>query len=172
MDFNEFKELAKKRESCRDFDPEREVEIEKIEACLETMKLAPSACNAQPYYYYLVHGDEAKNLSKYFQLGKMNSFTKDAAAFAIVTEENYNLSAKIGSSVKNQDYKSIDIGISAAYFTAEATSLGLSTCIIGWFDEEKLQKFLKIFIKKLPELTDSLKLIQIFRPISFPNFPL
>ena len=93
MDFNEFKELAKKRESCRDFDPEREVEIEKIEACLETMKLAPSACNAQPYYYYLVHGDEAKNLSKYFQLGKMNSFTKDAAAFAIVTEENYNLSA-------------------------------------------------------------------------------
>ena len=143
MDFNEFKELAKKRESCRDFDPEREVEIEKIEACLETMKLAPSACNSQPYYYYLVHGDEAKNLSKYFQLCKINSFNIEAAAFAIVTEENYNLSAKIGSSVKNQDYKSIDIGISAAYFTAEATSLGLSTCIIGWFDEEKLQKFLK-----------------------------
>lgn len=143
MDFNEFKELAKKRESCRDYDPDREVEIEKIEACLETMKLAPSACNAQPYYYYLVRGDDAKNISKYFQLGKMNSFTKDVSTFAIVTEENYNLSAKIGSSVKNQDYKSIDIGISAAYFTAEATSLGLSTCIIGWFDEEKLQKFLK-----------------------------
>ena len=49
MDFNEFKELAKKRESCRDYDPDREVEIEKIEACLETMKLAPSACNAQPW---------------------------------------------------------------------------------------------------------------------------
>lgn len=143
MEFNQFLDLAKVRESCRDYDPEREVEIEKLEACLESMKLSPSACNAQPYFYYIVHGDDAKNISKYFQVGTMNSFVKDVNAFAIVTEENYNLSAKIGSSIKNQDYKSIDIGISAAYFTAEATSLGLSTCIIGWFDEEKLQKFLK-----------------------------
>lgn len=143
MEFNQFLDLAKIRESCREYDPEREVEIEKLEACLESMKLSPSACNAQPYFYYIVHGDDAKNISKYFQVGTMNSFVKDVNAFAIVTEENYNLSAKIGSSIKNQDYKSIDIGISAAYFTAEATSLGLSTCIIGWFDEEKLQKFLK-----------------------------
>lgn len=143
MEFNQFLDLAKIRESCREYDPEREVEIEKLEACLESMKLSPSACNAQPYFYYIVHGDDAKNISKYFQVGTMNSFVKDVNAFAIVTEENYNLSAKIGSSIKNQDYKSIDIGISAAYFTAEATSLGLSTCIIGWFDEEKLQKYLK-----------------------------
>lgn len=143
MEFNQFLDLAKVRESCRDYDPEREVEVEKLEACLESMKLSPSACNAQPYFYYIVHGDDAKNISKYFQVGTMNSFVKDVNAFAIVTEENYNLSAKIGSSIKNQDYKSIDIGISAAYFTAEATSLGLSTCIIGWFDEEKLQKYLK-----------------------------
>ena len=143
MDFNEFLDLAKVRQSCRNFDPDREVEIEKLEACLESMKLSPSACNAQPYFYYVVQGEDAKNISKYFQVGTMNSFVKDVNAFAIVTEENYNLSAKIGSSIKNQDYKSIDIGISAAYFTAEATSLGLSTCIIGWFAEEKLQKFLK-----------------------------
>ena len=101
MEFKDFKELAKVRESCRDYDADREVEIEKIEACLETMKLAQSDCNAQPYYYYIVQGDDAKNISKYFQLGKMNSFAKDISAFAIVTEENYNLSAKIGSSVKD-----------------------------------------------------------------------
>ena len=106
------------------------------------MKLSPSACNAQPYFYYIVSCDEAKNVRNHLQLGKMNSFAKDVNAFAIVTEENYNLSAKLGSSVKGQDYKSIDIGISAAYFTAQATSLGLSTCIMGWFDEEKLQKYL------------------------------
>lgn len=93
-------------------------------------------------FYYIVKGDEAKNVRDLLQLGKMNSFAKDVNAFAVVTEENYNLSAKLGSSVKNQDYKSIDIGISAAYFTAQATSLGLSTCIMGWFDEEKLQKYL------------------------------
>lgn len=143
MEFKDFKELAKIRQSCRDYDPDREVELEKIQACLDAMKLAPSACNAQPYYYYIVRGHDAKSIANYFQLGAMNSFAKDVSAFAIVTEENYNLTAKIGSSLKDQDYRSIDIGISAAYFTAEATSLGLSTCIIGWFDEEKLQKFLK-----------------------------
>ena len=37
MEFKDFKELAKVRESCRDYDADREVEIEKIEACLETM---------------------------------------------------------------------------------------------------------------------------------------
>ncbi|MGF0095148.1 nitroreductase family protein [Peptoniphilus sp. SGI.035] len=142
MEFTDFKELAKIRQSCRDYDPDRKVEIEKLQTCLDTIKLAPSACNAQPYYYYIVHGDNAKIISKYLQLGKMNSFTKDVNAFAIVTEENYNLTAKIGSKVKNQDFKSVDIGISTAYFTAEATTLGLSTCIIGWFDEEKIQKFL------------------------------
>ena len=70
------------------------------------MKLSPSACNAQPYFYYMVSGDEAKNVRNLLQLGKMNSFAKDVNAFAIVTEENYNLSAKISSSVKDQDYKS------------------------------------------------------------------
>lgn len=142
MEFKEFLDIAKIRQSCRSYDPEREVEVEKLEACLESMKLSPSACNAQPYFYYIVHGHEAKNIKDLLQLGAMNSFAKDVNAFAIVTEENYNLSAKIGSSVKDQDYKSVDIGISAAYFTAEATTLGLSTCIMGWFDEEKLQKYL------------------------------
>ena len=142
MEFKDFIDLAKVRQSCRSYDPDREVEVEKLEACLESMKLAPSACNAQPYFYYLVHGDEAKNIKDHLQLGTMNSFAKDVNAFAIVTEENYNLTAKIGSSVKDQDYKSIDIGISAAYFTAEATTLGLSTCIMGWFDEDKLKKYL------------------------------
>lgn len=142
MEFKEFIDLAKVRQSCRSYDPDREVEAEKLDACLESMKLSPSACNAQPYFYYIVKGDEAKNVAKHLQLGAMNSFAKDVNAFAVVTEENYNLSAKIGSSVKDQDYKSIDIGISVAYFTAQATSLGLSTCIMGWFDEEKLQKYL------------------------------
>lgn len=144
MEFNEFIEIAKIRQSVRDYDKDREVEDDKILSCLETMKLSPSACNAQPYFYHIVKGDKAKSLSKYLTLGAMNSFAKDVNTFAVVTEENYNLTAKIGSSVKNQDFKSVDIGISVAYFTAQATTLGLSTCILGWFDEKKLQDLLDI----------------------------
>ena len=42
--------------------------------------------------------------------------------------------------VKKNDYRSIDIGILAAYITAEATAQGLSTCILGWLDDKKLRE--------------------------------
>ena len=49
-------------------------------------------------------------------------------------------SAAAGAKIKNNDYRSMDIGIAAAYLTAEAAAQNLSTCILGWFDDEKLRK--------------------------------
>ena len=46
----------------------------------------------------------------------------------------------MGARVKGNDYRSMDIGIAVAYLTAEATSQGLSTCILGWLDDEKIRK--------------------------------
>lgn len=137
----DFLELANNRQSTRKFDPARPVDKELLQKCLDAMILSPSACNSQPYFYYVLKGRRAKKAAQY--AGKINAFAKDAPVIVVVTEENYNLTAKIGSMIKEQDYKSIDIGISAAYFTLEATSLGLSTCIMGWFDEKELQKLLK-----------------------------
>jgi nitroreductase len=45
----------------------------------------------------------------------------------------------LGAKVKKNDYRSIDIGILAAYLTAEATARGLGTCILGWLDDEKIR---------------------------------
>jgi len=45
----------------------------------------------------------------------------------------------MGAKIKNNDYRSMDIGIACAYLTAEATAQGLSTCILGWFDDEKVR---------------------------------
>jgi nitroreductase len=58
----------------------------------------------------------------------------------VISEEAYVASAALGAKVKGNDYRSIDIGITAAYLTAEATARGLSTCILGWFDDEKIRK--------------------------------
>ena len=41
-------------------------------------------------------------------------------------------------------YKRQDIGIAVAHFTLCATSCGLSTCILGWFEEKKLAQLLGI----------------------------
>ena len=46
----------------------------------------------------------------------------------------------MGAKVKGNDYRSMDIGIAVAYLTAEATAQGLSTCILGWLDDEKIRK--------------------------------
>jgi nitroreductase len=47
--------------------------------------------------------------------------------------------AALVAKVKKNDYRSIDIGIVAAYVTAEATDQGLSTCILGWLDDEVIR---------------------------------
>ena len=42
----DFKTIALTRQSCREYDPSRDVEEEKLQAVLEMVRLAPSACNA------------------------------------------------------------------------------------------------------------------------------
>ena len=58
----------------------------------------------------------------------------------VVSEQPYVKSAAVGAKLKNNDYRSIDIGIATAYLTAEAAAQGLSTCILGWLDDEKIRK--------------------------------
>ena len=70
----------------------------------------------------------------------MNKFTLDAPILIVVSEGSYSATAALGAKVKHNDYRSIDIGITVAYLTAEATAQGLSTCIIGWFDNDKIKK--------------------------------
>ncbi len=138
----DFLTLAENRQSCRNYDPNRTVEQGKIEACLEAARLSPSACNAQPYHITVAAGDRAQDVGRLVRSMGMNGFTKDAPAFLIIAEDDYNRTAAIGSKLKDQDYRSVDIGILAAYITAEAHTQGLGSCILGWFDEKKLQALL------------------------------
>lgn len=134
-----FTEIAKNRYSCRAYDANRIVEDEKIKAILESARLSPSACNGQPYHFTVCKGEKAKEVAKATQSMGMNKFTADAPVMIVISEENYNKTAGIGSKLKNNDYRSIDIGIATAYLTAEAAAQGLGTCILGWFDDKKIR---------------------------------
>ena len=70
----------------------------------------------------------------------MNKFAAQAPICIVISEMPYVKSAAVGAKVKKNDYRSIDIGITTAYLTAEATAQGLSTCILGWLDNEKISK--------------------------------
>jgi len=135
-----FTEIALARQSCRSYDEARAVEQEKLQAVLESARLAPSACNGQPYHFTVCSGEKAKEVAKLTTgMGGMNKFAVQAPVMIVMSEMPYVTSAALGAKVKNNDYRSMDIGIAAAYLTSEATAQGLSTCILGWFDDEKVR---------------------------------
>ena len=135
----DFLEIANHRQSCRGYDPDRPVEREKLEAILEAVRLAPSACNAQPYHLTVCRGETAKAVAKATQGMGMNKFADQAPVLIVISEAPYTKAAALGAKVKGNDYRSIDIGIATAYLTAEADTQDLSTCILGWLDDEKIR---------------------------------
>ena len=134
-----FMEIAQGRYSCRRYDPDRPVEQEKLDAILEAVRLAPSACNGQPYHLTVCRGETAQAVAKATMGMGMNKFAAEAPILIVISEESYVKTAALGAKVKGNDYRSIDIGIAAAYLTAEAAAQGLGTCILGWLDDEKIR---------------------------------
>ena len=135
----DFQEIALNRQSCRSYDPTREVEEEKLTAILESARLAPSACNGQPYHFTVCRGETAKAVAKATTGLGLNGFADQAPILIVISEMPYSKTAALGAKMKGNDYRSIDIGIAAAYITAEATAQGLGTCILGWLDDAEIR---------------------------------
>lgn len=131
--------VAKQRQSCRNYDSSKPIEKEKLDAILEAARLSPSACNGQPYHITVCGGDAASAVAQATMGMGMNKFANDAPILLVLSEKPYVKSAAIGAKLKNNDYRSLDIGILSAYITAEAESQGLGSCILGWFDGDKIK---------------------------------
>ena len=134
-----FTEIAQNRQSCRKYDSTKAVEQEKLDAILNAARLSPSACNGQPYHVTVCTGDTAAAVAKATQGMGMNKFVSDAPVQLVISEKPYCRTAAVGSKLKHNDYRSIDIGIVAAYITAEASAQGLGSCILGWLDSDKIK---------------------------------
>lgn len=134
-----FLEIAKTRQSCRSYDESRCVEQEKLDAVLEAAQLSPSACNGQPYKITVCRGQPAKDVAAATAGMGLNKFAVQAPILLVLSEMPYVKSAALGAKLKNNDYRSIDIGIAAAYITAEAAAQGLGSCILGWLDDQKIR---------------------------------
>ena len=139
-----FTEIAENRQSCRSYDPNRIVEQEKIDRILASARLAPSACNGQPYHITVCKDNAAALTAKAVQGANINKFAFDVPVMLVISEKPYVASAALGAKLKNNDYRSIDIGILAAYITAEAAAQELGSCILGWFDSDELKKICEV----------------------------
>ena len=60
MSINDFLTLCRDRYSCRFYDTERPVADEDLQNILEAARLAPSACNRQPWQFVVVRDEESR----------------------------------------------------------------------------------------------------------------
>ena len=144
---SDFMSLVQQRQSDRAFDSDRIVEKEKLERILEAGRLSPSACNAQPWHFIVVDDPELKNKVADATSTKMlglNHFTKQAPVHIVIVEEKENFSGGFGSWVKDKNFAHVDLGIVAAHICLAAENEGLGSCILGWFNEDKMRKLLNI----------------------------
>ncbi len=141
-----FLELANKRQSVRKYLP-KPVSRDILEKCLEAARLAPSACNSQPWSFIVVDGEELKNKlaqAAFSGVYSMNYFIKKAPVLVVVITEKSSYAARLGGYFKGVQYSLIDIGIACEHFLLQAAEEGLGTCMLGWFNEGAVKKILKI----------------------------
>ncbi len=138
-----FLELAGKRESCRKFNG-KPVAREDLLKCVEAARLAPSACNSQPWKFIIVDDSALKiELCRAaFSAPYTASWPEKAGAILVVISERGNFTARVGNFVRDTRYYLVDIGIAVEHFILQAAELGLGTCWMGWFNEKGVKKTL------------------------------
>ena len=148
----DFSELVQKRQSDRKY-ASRPVERDLVVTCLEAARLAPSACNSQPWKFVVVDDRELVRKVGEAAAGMgMNGFAREVPVIVAVVLEKMNLTARIGSVIKDKEYSLLDVGIAVEHFCLQAAELGLGTCIMGWFNEKKVKELLGIRGKRVPLL--------------------
>lgn len=130
-----FLELAAARRSIRKY-KDLPVEKAKLDLCLEAARLAPSACNSQPFRFMIINEPALKEKFCAAVFGGVYSATRFAAAAPVivaVVSETGKLSAWLGNQVQDTNFRLMDIGIAAEHFVLAAVEQGLGTCWLGWF---------------------------------------
>ena len=141
-----FPDLIKTRQSVRRYDS-RPVEKEKLIQCLEAARLAPSASNSQPWHFIVVDEPELKNKvakATFDSVLSFNRFALQAPVIIVMVAEKASLITRLASKIKKRDWSQVDTGIAAEHFCLQAVELGLGSCMLGWFYEDKVKKLLNI----------------------------
>lgn len=145
MQFVDFYQLVEARQSCRAYDSSCEIEKEKLARIIKAARLAPSACNSQPWHLITVTDVSRRNeVAHALTSIGMNKWAEQAAAFIVIVQESPNFTARLGGWIKNKHFPLIDCGIVSSHITLAATQEGLGSCILGWFDEKRMRKILNI----------------------------
>lgn len=145
-----FLELVKSRYSVRSYNPDKEVEQEKLDYILECARLAPSAVNFQPWNFYVIRDREVRE--------KINSCYKrewilDAPLVVVITAL-HDKSWK--RSYDGKDHADIDVAIAAEHICLAAAEQGIGSCWVCNFQADTCAEVLG-----LPENEEAVVMIPL-----------
>jgi nitroreductase len=141
-----FHELVKNRRSIRRY-LEKPVEREKVRACLEAARLAPSAENVQPWRFLVLDDAAVKEkfaTEAFSGIYNFSRFASKAPVLIVIMARLDLIANRLGKRIQGVPFYFIDIGIAGEHLVLQAEELGLGTCWIGWFSQRKTRKFFSI----------------------------
>jgi len=139
-----FQRILRGRRSIRRFLP-TPVEPEKLRACLEAARIAPSAHNEQPWRFIVVDDPALKErltAAAFSGFYSGSKFAAQAPVILVLLAKPGRAVARLGSRLQGVSYYLIDMGIAGEHIVLQAEELGLATCWMGWFNHRRARKVL------------------------------
>lgn len=135
-----------KRQSVRQYH-NKPVLREHILECIEAARLAPSACNGQPWKFVIIDDLVVKNRlceEAFSGIYAMNRFVSSAPVLVVVVSEKEKFMTSVAGRVRGTKFYLLDIGVACEHLVLQAAELGIGSCWIGWFNEKAVKKLLHI----------------------------
>lgn len=167
MEIDSLLELMRRRASCRKY-LDTPVEKDKIDNALEAARLAPSACNKQPWRFKILQDRNILDAicDRALLPGIPMPWLKQAPVIVVLCAETNVVTHTLAPMLSKVKYHLVDIGIAGEHFVLAAEAQGLATCWIGWFKERKVRK-----IASIPKNLQILSLISLGYPAEAQTQP-
>jgi len=129
-----------RRRSCRAYRTDT-VPRDLIDRVLKAARLAPSACNRQPWRFAVVTDAtlRQKIVSDGFGPGLAMPWAAAASVLIVLGMQRTLVVHRLAALFSRVDYPWIDIGIAGEHLVLQAEALGLGTCWIGWIQPTRLR---------------------------------
>jgi nitroreductase len=144
--YDDLLEVIRARRSCRRYDPARPVPRALLDRCVEAARLAPSACNCQPWRLVIADAPEtvARLRVAARKAGIPHPWWDQVPVFVALCARLDLVTHRVIPFFTGLPYYLIDMGIAGEHFVLAAETLGLGTCWIGWFNERGAKRVLGI----------------------------
>jgi len=162
-----FAELVAARFSCRAYrsDP---VACEMVEQILEAARLAPSACNRQPWRFAVATDEELRTrlLEEGTLPGLGMTWATQAPVILVLGIKKSFITHQVAPLLSKVEYPLLDLGIAGEHAVLQATELGLGTCWIGWIRPKEVRRIVGWPVDIMPQA-----MLTVGWPVLHPECP-